>query len=72
MRHLDGDAIPPLSRLVSIYEEAAGWRRSAPELGIALVTHALEEGAAREALRQAEAETGGTVLAGGLALVADE
>lgn len=51
-------AIPPLSRLVRIYEEAAGWVKPARVAGIALNTRGMTEEAARAAIRAAEADTG--------------
>ncbi len=51
-------AIPPLPRLIQIYEEAAGWIKPAKVVGIALNTQALDETQARAAIRDAEEETG--------------
>jgi uncharacterized NAD-dependent epimerase/dehydratase family protein len=50
--------IPPLPRLVEIYEQAMAWLRPAPVVGIALNTYMLDEAAAQEEIRRAEAETG--------------
>ncbi len=58
MRHCDRLPMPTLSRVVSMYEEAASWTRPARVVGIALATHLLDEPAAREALRAAEEEAG--------------
>ena len=58
MRHCERLAVPTLGRVVSMYEEAASWTRPSRVVGIALATHLLDEPAAREALRAAEAETG--------------
>jgi uncharacterized NAD-dependent epimerase/dehydratase family protein len=51
-------SIPPLDRLVQIYEEAASWVRPAPVLGIALNARGLSRGDARAAVAQAELATG--------------
>jgi len=50
--------IPPLSRMIQIYEEVAGWLRPAKVIGIALKTNELSEEDARAAIRRAEEETG--------------
>jgi uncharacterized NAD-dependent epimerase/dehydratase family protein len=50
--------IPPLSKMVDLYEGVAGWLRSAPVIGIALKTSDLSEAEARAAIHRAEAETG--------------
>ncbi len=50
--------IPPLRRLIEIYEQAIGWLRPAPVVGIALNTYELDEASAREEIRRAEEETG--------------
>ncbi|HEX4206554.1 MAG TPA: DUF1611 domain-containing protein [Ktedonobacteraceae bacterium] len=53
--------LPPLPRLVQIYEEAISWirpERSSKVLGISLITHRLNEHEAEEAIKQAEEETG--------------
>lgn len=51
-------ALPDLPRLIGVYEEAAGWIKPAPVVGIALNTQALAETDAREAIDAAAAETG--------------
>lgn len=51
-------AIPPLPRLIEIYEEAAGWIKPAKVVGVALNTQALDEDAARAAIQDAEEQTG--------------
>jgi uncharacterized NAD-dependent epimerase/dehydratase family protein len=51
-------AIPPLPRLVQIYEDAAGWIRPARVLAIALNTRGLDEVATRAAIAAAEDATG--------------
>jgi uncharacterized NAD-dependent epimerase/dehydratase family protein len=51
-------AIPSLSRLIEIYEDAAGWIKPAQVVGIALNTRTLDEAGARHAIAQAQAETG--------------
>lgn len=51
-------SIPPLERLVRIYEEAASWVSPAPVLGIALNTRGLREDDACAAVAQAEGATG--------------
>jgi uncharacterized NAD-dependent epimerase/dehydratase family protein len=58
VRHVDRLAIPPLSRLVEIYEEAAGWVRPSKMIGVALATFQLEEEAARAAVEEAQVWTG--------------
>jgi uncharacterized NAD-dependent epimerase/dehydratase family protein len=50
--------IPPLADLVRMYEAAAAPLRPAPVIAIALNTFDLDDGAAREAVRRAEEETG--------------
>jgi len=50
--------IPPLPRVIEIYEQAIGWLRPAPIVGIALNTYELDEADARDEMRRAEAETG--------------
>jgi len=53
--------IPPLDRVVRLYEEAAGWIRP-PEparvVGISAATYDMEEEAAREAVEEARRVTG--------------
>ncbi len=50
--------IPPLPRVIEIYEQAMAWLRPAPVVGIALNTYELDEASARDEIRRAEAETG--------------
>ena len=50
--------IPPLPRVVEIYEQAMAWLRPAPVVGIALNTYMLDEASAQEEIRRAEADTG--------------
>lgn len=50
--------IPPLDRLIRIYEEAAGWIKPARVVAIALNTRHLDEDATRAAIAEAEAVTG--------------
>ncbi len=50
--------IPPLERLVQIYEDAAGWVKPARVVAIALNTRGLNEAETREAIAAAEAATG--------------
>ncbi|HEY7348193.1 MAG TPA: DUF1611 domain-containing protein [Ktedonobacterales bacterium] len=50
--------IPPLPRVIEIYEQAIGWLRAAPVVGIALNTYELDEASALDEMRRAEAETG--------------
>lgn len=50
--------IPPLPRVIEIYEQAMNWLRPAPVIGIALNTYALDEASALDEIRRAEAETG--------------
>jgi uncharacterized NAD-dependent epimerase/dehydratase family protein len=50
--------IPPLRRLIEIYEQTIGWLRLAPVVGIALNTYELDEASALEELRRAEEQTG--------------
>lgn len=54
----DWVTIPPLSTMVKLHEDAAGWLRPAPVIAIALKTNELSEEDAREAIRRAEEETG--------------
>ncbi|HLV99864.1 MAG TPA: DUF1611 domain-containing protein [Ktedonobacterales bacterium] len=49
--------IPPLPRVVEIYEQAMAWLRPAPVVGIALNTYPLDEASALEEIRRAEADT---------------
>jgi uncharacterized NAD-dependent epimerase/dehydratase family protein len=62
--HIDGYEncpLPSLPRLIQINEEAMSWirpDRSSKVVGLALVTHRLGEQAARDAVKQAEDETG--------------
>jgi uncharacterized NAD-dependent epimerase/dehydratase family protein len=51
-------AIPSLTRLVQIYEEAAGWTKPARVAAIALNTRGMSEDDARAAIRAAHDETG--------------
>lgn len=50
--------LPSLADMIRLYEEAAAWIKPAPVIGVALNTQALDEIAAWEAIRMAEAETG--------------
>ena len=50
--------IPPLTRVRAIYEEAAGWLKSAPTVAVALNTYGLSDEAARKAISETERETG--------------
>ncbi|MDQ2886548.1 MAG: DUF1611 domain-containing protein [Chloroflexota bacterium] len=53
--------LPPLKRLIEINEEAVSWLRpdrSSKVVGLALMTHHLSEQEARDAVKQAEDETG--------------
>ncbi len=50
--------IPPLHRLIEIYEQATGWLRPAPVVGIALNTYELDEASALDEIHRAEQETG--------------
>ncbi|HEY8485314.1 MAG TPA: DUF1611 domain-containing protein [Longimicrobiales bacterium] len=50
--------MPSLTAAVRLYEMALGWLRPAPVIGIALKTNELSEADARQAILQAEAETG--------------
>jgi uncharacterized NAD-dependent epimerase/dehydratase family protein len=50
--------IPPLSRMVRLYEDAAAPVHASPVIGIALNTFDLPEAAARDAVRRAADETG--------------
>jgi uncharacterized NAD-dependent epimerase/dehydratase family protein len=51
-------AIPPLSRVIEIYEEAAGWVAPAKVVAIALNTQRLDEKDSARALQAARDETG--------------
>jgi uncharacterized NAD-dependent epimerase/dehydratase family protein len=59
-RSIDGYGlpIPPLDRLITIYEEAAGWVKPARVAAIALNTRDLDPGGTETAIRDAEALTG--------------
>jgi uncharacterized NAD-dependent epimerase/dehydratase family protein len=65
--------IPPLDVLVRIHEEAAGWVKPAPVVGIALNTRGLDEDATMRAIEDAARITGlpatDPVKFGGKALV---
>jgi uncharacterized NAD-dependent epimerase/dehydratase family protein len=50
--------IPPLPRVIEIYEQAMAWLRPSPIVGIALNTFELSEAEARDEIRRAEEETG--------------
>ncbi len=50
--------VPALTSLVTAYESAAAWLKSASVVGVALNTLGLEEGAARAACERASRETG--------------
>ena len=62
MKGFDWLPVRPLAELVPLYETAATWSRApggrVPVVAVALNTSALQDGAARDALRAAEAETG--------------
>ena len=51
-------AIPPLPRVIAIYEEAAAWLKPAPVVAIVLNTIGLSDQDARQALARASADTG--------------
>jgi uncharacterized NAD-dependent epimerase/dehydratase family protein len=50
--------IPPLDKLVRIHEEAAGWVKPAPVVGIALNTRGMDEDASEGAIEDAAGLTG--------------
>ncbi|MGI8967936.1 MAG: DUF1611 domain-containing protein [Chloroflexota bacterium] len=50
--------VPPLDRLVKIYEEAASWVRPAKVVGIALNTRGLDDAETQRAIDDAEDRTG--------------
>jgi uncharacterized NAD-dependent epimerase/dehydratase family protein len=50
--------IPSLRRLIDIYEQAIGWLKPAPVVGIAINTYELDEADALDEIRRAEEETG--------------
>jgi len=50
--------IPPLERVVKMYEEAASWIKPAPVVGVALNTRRLDPDESRRAIAEAEARTG--------------
>ncbi len=50
--------IPPLDRLVRIYEDAAGWIKPAPVVAIALNTRGLDAEETRRAIAEAHSATG--------------
>jgi uncharacterized NAD-dependent epimerase/dehydratase family protein len=50
--------IPPLPRLIAIYQEAAGWIKPAPVIGIALNTAGMSDREAQAAVEHARHETG--------------
>jgi uncharacterized NAD-dependent epimerase/dehydratase family protein len=50
--------IPSLRRLIDIYEQAIGWLKPAPVVGIAINTYELDEAGALDEIRRAEEETG--------------
>jgi D-glutamate N-acetyltransferase len=50
--------IPPLSRMVRLYEDAAAWVHPSKVVGLALNTYDLAEPVAWDAIRRAEDETG--------------
>ncbi|MGH2443999.1 MAG: DUF1611 domain-containing protein, partial [Chloroflexota bacterium] len=50
--------IPALDRLIEIYQEAAGWVKPAPVIGIALNTRDLDAQQTRDAISRAEQLTG--------------
>jgi uncharacterized NAD-dependent epimerase/dehydratase family protein len=58
IRYCAGYAIPSLSRLVEIYEEAAAWMRPCRVVGVALATHHVAAAEARDEIERAAAETG--------------
>ncbi|MDQ2744192.1 MAG: DUF1611 domain-containing protein [Chloroflexota bacterium] len=50
--------IPSLRRLIQVYEEAAGWVKPAPVVGVALNTRALDRAETECVITEAERETG--------------
>ena len=50
--------IPSLRRLIDIYEQAIGWLKPAPVVGIAINTYELDEASALDEIRRAEEGTG--------------
>jgi uncharacterized NAD-dependent epimerase/dehydratase family protein len=50
--------VPPIERMVKIYEEAAGWIKPARVAAIALNTRELDEGSTLQAIRDAQSRTG--------------
>lgn len=50
--------IPPLQRVRQIYEEAASWIAPGKVVAVALNTYDLDDAAAKDAIKKAEAETG--------------
>lgn len=57
VRHSPGQLIPPLPRLVEIYEDAAAWVKPARVVGVGLATYGLSADEARRELERAEQET---------------
>lgn len=51
-------AIPPLDRLVSIYEEAAGWIKPSRVVALSLTTRDMDDASARRAIEDARDLTG--------------
>jgi uncharacterized NAD-dependent epimerase/dehydratase family protein len=58
IRHYERRAIPPLSQVQGIYEQAAAWLKPAPVVAVVLNTRLLSEDEARAAVAAAAAETG--------------
>ena len=50
--------LPPLRRMIEMYEQAMAWLRPAPVVGIALNTYELSDAQAQGEIRRAEEETG--------------